>query len=82
MGIGFHPQPITTGYNPELVSAFVDWMYLKRNQGLELRLTALHDAGCRNGVIKVYIGVYSGEQWCKHMKISKKNVESILDGLD
>lgn len=40
LSIGLHPQPIIAGYNPELVSAFVGWMNLKRNQGLELKLTA------------------------------------------
>ncbi len=40
LAIGLHPQPIIAGYNPELVSAFVGWMNLKRNSGLELKLTA------------------------------------------
>ncbi len=50
---------------------------------IEKDLTALHQAGCRKGVFEVHVGnMYGGPLWQKYMKISKKNVKSILDKLD
>ncbi len=54
-----------------------------RKERLEKDLTALHKAGCRKGVFEVHVGnVYGGPLWQKYMRISKKNVESILEKLD
>lgn len=53
-----------------------------RKEKITKYLTALHEAGCRKGVIEVHIGVYGGEKWRQYMEISKKNIESVLAKID
>jgi hypothetical protein len=54
-----------------------------RKAWLTESLTALHAAGCRKGVFKIHLGkIYTGEVWQEKMRISKRNVESILGKVD
>ncbi|MCK5594066.1 MAG: hypothetical protein KAI18_02370 [Candidatus Aenigmarchaeota archaeon] len=81
--IGSH-MPITFGNDPnEYISD--DVVRLDQNKKREVLLTgnlkALHGAGCRKGVLNLYLGpdVYTGSKWREYHELSRDNVLSITD---
>ncbi|HII15269.1 MAG TPA: hypothetical protein HA362_03060 [Nanoarchaeota archaeon] len=82
--IGSH-MPITFG---EQENEFIsdDESRLRHNllleQKLKTDLAALHEAGCRQGVLELHIGpIYAGEKWRHYNQVSLHNVRGIVDSL-
>jgi hypothetical protein len=80
--IGSH-MPVTFG---DQANEFIDDDALRlehnrlREEKLKMYLSALHDAGCRQGVLELHIGeIYVGEKWRHYNKVSLDNVRSIVD---
>lgn len=80
--IGSH-MPVTFGddFNEYIED---DGLRLKENvmrqEKLEKYLKALHDAGCRSGVLELYLGpCHVGDKWRFYNELSLKNVKSITD---
>ncbi|MBN1645063.1 hypothetical protein JW851_03420 [Candidatus Woesearchaeota archaeon] len=52
--VGLNPQPIISGYNPELIDSFVNYLKLKKNKGIDIKLTPharsdlLNEQGAKN----------------------------------
>ncbi|NOQ38169.1 hypothetical protein GQ472_04740 [archaeon] len=80
--IGSH-MPVTFGQDPnEYIED--DGLRLRENamrqEKLEKYLRALHDAGCRSGVLELYQGpCHVGDKWRFYNELSLKNVKSIID---
>lgn len=80
--IGSH-LPITFGKQEnEFISN--EEARLKHNSLLEQKLrtylTALHEAGCRQGVLELHIGpTYVGDKWKHYNQVSLNNVKGIID---
>ncbi len=52
----------------------------RRQEKLEKYLRALHDAGCRSGVLELYLGsCHVGDKWRFYNELSLRNVKSIID---
>jgi hypothetical protein len=55
---------------------------LLQRKNVRKYISALHKAGCRKALLEIHVGEYSGPVWRKYMIISKKNVESVIAGLE
>ncbi len=80
--IGSH-MPVTFGLDSnEYIKDYVLRLdqNLRRQEKLEKYLKALNDAGCRRGVLELYLGPYHvGNKWELYNELSLKNVKSITD---
>ncbi|MBI1969548.1 hypothetical protein HYS48_02540, partial [Candidatus Woesearchaeota archaeon] len=82
--IGSH-MPITFGHDP---NEFIANDALRREHNkireeqLRRYITALHEAGCRQGVFEIHVGQEQrGKKWKFYYELSARNVRQILEKL-